>query len=137
MLVPHATIVAVVDGAKLELYRNAGRETDPKLSPLANPRLEPHSKDAGKRHRTSTANPDKRLLEEDSFVAATVEWLNHEAVEGKFESLIVIAAPRALGELRRHYHKALSARIIAEIDRDLTGKPTTEIEAALVHARPS
>ena len=137
MLVPHGTIVAVLDGGKLELFRNDGRETKLELSPLPSPALEPHSKDAGKRHRASAANPDKRLLAEDSFVAATVEWLNHEAIEGKIDRLIVIAAPRALGELRRRYHKALSERIVAEIGKDLTGQPVAELEAALAHAKAS
>src|SRR3954467_13273744 len=100
MLIPHGTMVAVLDGANLELYRNASDETHPKLTPLPLPPLSGHSKDSGKRHRASAANPDEHLLEEDSFVAAVADWLNHQATEAKIDRLVVIAAPRALGELR-------------------------------------
>jgi protein required for attachment to host cells len=137
MLVSHATTIAVADGATLELYRNGGDEARPKLIPLPAPKLATHSKDSGKRHRSSTANPDDENVGEDSFVAAIADWLNAQALEGKIEHLIVVAAPKALGELRRHYHKALSGKLVAELDKDLVGRPVAEIEAALNHAKAS
>src|SRR5215208_2256742 len=60
MLIPHGATIVVADGANLELFRNAGQEARPKLTPLKAPKLEGHSKDSGKRHRASTANPDER-----------------------------------------------------------------------------
>ncbi len=135
MLIPHGTLVAVADGANLKLYRNTGEETHPKLILLPTPKLEGHSKDSGKRHRSSAANPDDQLIEEDSFIAAVADWLNHQAIEGKIDHLVVVAAPRALGELRRHYHKTLADKILAELDKDLIDRPLAELEAALVHAK--
>jgi protein required for attachment to host cells len=137
MLIPNGTLVAVIDGAGLKLYRNSGVEAHPKLAALPAPTLAAHSKDSGKRHRSSAANPDDQLVEEDSFVAAIADWLNQQALDGKIEHLVVVAAPRALGELRRNYHKALAEKILAELPKDLIDRPLAELEAALVHAKAS
>ena len=47
------------------------------------------------------------------------------------DRLVVVAPPHTLGELRKHYHKEVASRIIEEINKDLTGRPIDEIEAAL------
>ena len=52
---------------------------------------------------------------------------------GGIEQLVVIAAPRSLGELRKHYHKTLEAKLTGEIAKDLTGHSIADIEKA-VHA---
>ena len=44
------------------------------------------------------------------------------------KSLIVVAPPRTLGALRKHYHKEVERRLIGEISKDLTGHPIGEIE---------
>jgi protein required for attachment to host cells len=41
---------------------------------------------------------------------------------------VIVAAPRALGEMRKHYHKALLAIILVEIAKDLTGHSLTDVE---------
>jgi protein required for attachment to host cells len=135
MLIPHGATVVVADGTRLTLFRNAGQDAHPKLTPLPAPKLEGHSKDSGKRHRSSAANPDDELVHEDSFVAAVADWLNHQATEGHISHLVVVAPPRALGELRHHYHPQLAQKIVVEIHKDLIDRPIAELEAALVHAK--
>jgi protein required for attachment to host cells len=39
---------------------------------------------------------------------------------------------RALGELRKHYHKEVASRIVEELHKDLTGFPIDDLQAALV-----
>ena len=39
-----------------------------------------------------------------------------------------------LGELRKHYHKEVTDRLVGELAKDLTGHPVPEIEAALQKA---
>lgn len=131
MLIPHNTLVAVADGEKLELYRNTGTETGLRLAALPTPELDAHSKEAGSRHRSSPANPSRHLLAEDSFAAAVADWLNRQAIEGAVERVVVIAAPRVLGEMRRHYHGALKERLLAELSKELTGQPVAAIEREL------
>jgi protein required for attachment to host cells len=60
--------------------------------------------------------------------------LKQRALRNEFESLIIIAPPRTLGELRKHYHKEVSARLAGEIDKDLTGHTVPQIEEALAKA---
>ena len=131
MLIPHGTLIAVADGARLELFRNNGDEINLKLTPQPAPDLDVHGKASGGRHRSSTANPAKHLQEEDSFAAAAVGWLNHQSIAGKIEHLVVIAAPRTLGEIRLHYHVTLKDKLIAELAKELTGKPAATIEHEL------
>jgi len=130
----HGTVVAVVDGEILNLFRNAGTEAEPKLTALPDVTPSGDNKGAGSRHHSSSANPDDSRLEEDSFAAATAALLNKQALENRFEHLVVIAAPKTLGELRKHWHKALEAKLVGELSKDLTGHDTAAIETALAKA---
>jgi len=130
MLLPHGTVVAVVDGQKLELYRNAGDEAAPQLAPMDAPKVDEHNKDAGARHISSSANPG-HLLDEDAHAAAVVGWLNQRVTGGEIEHLVVVAAPRTLGEMRRRYDKQLEAVLIGELDKELIGQSGKDIVRAL------
>ncbi len=131
MLIPHGTLIAVADGTRLDLFRNDGEETSLKLSALPTPDLDAHSKESGTRHHRSSANPDHHLQQEDAFCAAVVSWLNHQTIAGKIDHLVVIAAPRALGEMRRHYHVTLKNKLVGELAKELTGHPAAAIEHEL------
>ena len=131
MQLPHGTVVALVDGEKFELFRNGGNEADPSLSAIPSPALDVHNKGAGTRHHSSAANPTGNLLGEDAHAAATAAWLNQEVLAHRLEHLVVIAAPRTLGEMRRHYSKQLQAALVRELPKDLTGRNGQEILEAL------
>ena len=81
--------------------------------------------------RGSMDEVDFHQQEEDRFAAETADFLKQRALANDFESLIIVAPPKTLGELRKHYHKEVSARLLGELDKDLTGHPVPEIEAAL------
>ena len=66
---------------------------------------------------------DFHQLEEDRFAAEAAAMLKERALRNDFESLIVVAPPRTLGELRKHYHKEVEKRLSGEIAKDLTGHP--------------
>ena len=70
-------------------------------------------------------------IQEDRFAAEAADLLRQRALSGDFKSLVVIAPPRTLGELRKHYHKEVESRILDEFHKDLTGCTVDEIEAAL------
>jgi protein required for attachment to host cells len=84
--------------------------------------------------RGTMGETDFHQLEEDRFAAETAELLKKRAMNHDFESLIIVAPPRTLGELRKHYHKEVSDRIAGEIDKDLTGHTVPQIEEALLKA---
>ncbi len=57
--------------------------------------------------------------------------LKRRALANDFEALIIVAPPKTLGELRKHYHKEVSDRLTGELAKDLTGHPVPDIERAL------
>jgi len=126
--------VAVADGEKLNLFRNSGDEANPKLTASAVEDVANENKGSGARHQSSSANPDNSQIEEDSFAAGTAGLLNRQVLDGRIANLIVIAAPRTLGELRKHYHQQLSAVLVGEIAKDLTGHSAREVETAIAGA---
>ena len=138
MLLPKGTVFALVDGEKFELYRNDGLEAEPELKALPVPDLEATNYSNGvydhdKISRFTLGAPKDReaKLEEGAHAVAVAEWLNQQALQHKFEKLVIIADPRSLGEMRRRYHKELQDILICELDRTLTGAPPKDIVKAL------
>ncbi len=84
--------------------------------------------------RGTMGEADYHQLAEDRFAAEVSENLKRMALADSFETLIVAAPPRTLGELRKHYHKEVEARLVGEIAKDLTGHTVPEIEEALLRA---
>ncbi len=134
MKIPKSAIVAVADGEKLHLYQNDGEESAPKLTPMPDTAISTENKGSGGRHQSSSANPSDSQQDEDGFAAGTAAMLNKRVLDGNIDALIVVAAPRTLGELRKHYHKALSAVLAGEISKDLTGHSVADVERAIAAA---
>ena len=130
MLLPHGAIVALVDGQKFELYRNAGNEAEPDLAALPAPALDT-SNHSGGSHHSSAGNHADRLVTEDAHAAAVADWLNSQVLGHQIEHLVVIASPRTLGELRKNYHKQTAGAVIKELHKDLIGKQPTDSLTAL------
>ena len=134
MDIPKGATIAVADGEKLNLFRNTGDEANPKLSALPDEDVANDNKGSGARHQSSSANPDSSQVEEDSFAAGIAGMLNTHVLQGKISNLIIVAAPRTLGELRKHYHQKLSAVLLGEVAKDLTGHSVSDLEKALASA---
>lgn len=126
-------LVAVVDGKNLKLFKNSGDAGALKLSLLPAGDVATDNKGSGGRHSSSSTNPADHQQDEDAFAAGVADLLNKKAMAGGIEELVVIAAPRSMGELRKHYHKTLEAKLAGEITKDLTGHAVADIEKA-VHA---
>ena len=77
---------------------------------------------------------DFHQQEEDRFAIETAEMLNKRALSHKLDKLIVVAPPKTLGQLRKHYHKEVESRIAGELAKDLTGHTVPDIEQALIKA---
>jgi len=143
MHLPHNAAVLVADGRKILFLRNEGDDAYPNLvvehaEEQANPKDSDQKSDAPGLSfssvgsgRSTMDEVDFHQQEEDRFAADAAALLKQRALANDFESLIVIAPPRTLGELRKHYHDSVSARISGEINKDLTGHPTADIESAI------
>ena len=121
--------VAVLDGEAMRLFRNKSHEPGLDLVELAAPEMAIANAGSGGRHRSSTANPNTTRLLEDNFVAAAANHLNALALAREFEQIVIVADPRTLGELRKHFHKSLEAKLIGQVAEDLVMQPVQAIKA--------
>jgi protein required for attachment to host cells len=143
MKLPHNAAVLVADGRKILFLRNEGDDVHPNLvvehaEEQANPKDSDQKSDAPGLSfssvgagRSTMDEVDFHQQAEDRFAVDAADLLKRRALANEFEALIVIAPPRTLGELRKHYHSSVSARITGEIHKDLTGHPTADIESAI------
>ncbi|RUW86900.1 host attachment protein [Mesorhizobium sp. M7A.F.Ca.US.010.02.1.1] len=134
MILANGTLVAVTDGDKLRLFRNKSHEPRIDLAEMPEPGLHVANTGSGGRHRSSTANPDDSRLREDDFAAAVAAYLNREALTGAFKHVMVIADPRTLGELRKHFQDPLRAKLVGELSQDLAKHSLEAIENTLAAA---
>ncbi len=134
MLLPKGTIVVVADGEKLNLFSNTGDEANLALTALPEPDVESANKGSGADRHNSSANPDNNQAEEDEFAGGIANMLNKRVLQGGIADLVIIAAPKTLGELRKSYHKKLSEVLRHEIAKDLAGHSLQDIEKAIAAA---
>jgi protein required for attachment to host cells len=144
MRVPHNSFVVVADGEKMLFFRNEGDGEFVKLQVERkrvqdNPPTREQKSDVAGRAFSSVGNgrsayeeTDFHQLEEDRFAAETAEMLKKRALNNDFENLIIVAPPRTLGALRKHYHKEVEKRLTGEIAKDLTGHPVEQIEKIIM-----
>ena len=131
MLLPKGTIVAVADGERFNLFSNTGDEAKLALTAMPETQVESVNKGSGAGHQSSSANPDDSQTAEDGFAGGIANLLNKRVLDGQISDLVIIAAPRTLGELRKSYHKKLTEVLRGEISKDLTGHALHDIEKAI------
>lgn len=134
MQLPRNATVAVVDGEKFNLFRNAGDEAGLKLVAVSHDESDVHHKGAGAGRHSSSANPDGAQDEQDGFAECVAQYLNKSVLDGKIAHLLVIAAPRTLGALRKQYHEKMSAALLGEVSKDLAGHSVGDVEKAVAAA---
>ncbi len=138
MLVTHGAIIMAIDGAKMVLYRNRGKDFAADLEVLKHSAKHTASTSSmgtdkpGRsfsstgRTRSAYQTTDYHQVDEDRFAKASVEELNILAQQSNLD-FIVVAAPRVLGVMRKHYSGDLRRHIVAEIDKDYAARPTSDI----------
>ena len=135
MRLPSNAHVAIVDGENFTVMHNTGQPLEPKLGSAEKPDLSATNYSAGVKHQDNAGQQLGRTdLEELAHGAAATEWLNAKAIAGDISDILVIADPKTLGEMRRHYHGELKKRLVGELDKTMTGEPTDRIEQAIANA---
>lgn len=142
MLVPHGTMIMVLDGAKMALFRNRGKDFSPILEPVEHSQHHaaktaelgsdrPGRSFNSKGHsRSAYQSADYHQAEEDDFAKAATATLNALAVASDL-AFIVVAAPTALGMMRKHYGADLRKHLIGEIDKDYASRSAADIAIML------
>jgi protein required for attachment to host cells len=138
----HNALVLVADGQKYLLLRNHGDFRAPALKVegaaerKGAPTRELGTDKPGRSFastgagRSSMEETDLQQQAEDRFAAEAAAALAQRA-NGSAGDIIVVAPPRTLAELRRHYAAPVKARLAAEVDKDLTGHSVDDIAAIL------
>jgi protein required for attachment to host cells len=68
---------------------------------------------------------------EAEFVKSIAAMLDRAKQHGKFDRLVVAAAPLALGEIRKAMTPAVKKMVVAELSKDLTNLPTAQLDRHL------
>ena len=135
MKLPHNAHVAIVDGERFLLMKNTGQPFEPKLEMVEEPDLDPTNFSAGVKHQDDMGQQTTSTqLDELAHGAAVAEWLNAKAIAGDIGEVMVVADPKTLGEMRRHYHSELEKRVVGEIDKTVTGESSDRIAKIIADA---
>ncbi|WP_428031908.1 host attachment protein [Ancylobacter sp.] len=135
--------VLVCDGRKALVLCNKGDATFPNLRTHEvheqdNPPTREQGTDApGRVHasvgtaRSSVEPTDWQEEGERAFMREIAGRLDAAVTAGEVKSLVIVAAPRALGALRPHLTKGVQEIVASEVDRDMVKLPIHEIEKHL------
>ena len=135
MRIPHNAQIAIANGEKFLLMRNAGQPFEPKLERVDELDLLLTNFSAGVRHQDPSGQRSGSTdIDELAHGAAIAEWLNERALKGELGEIVVAADPKTLGQIRQHCHKETKGRVVGELDKDLTNLPIPEMERVLADA---
>jgi protein required for attachment to host cells len=133
MLIAHDTLIMVLDGARMAMFRNKGNVRQPSLELLVQERrITPRTAELGDDRpgrtfqgtgyrRGSYDAVDLHQLVEDAFIQEMSETLTSLMRDDEAQA-ILIAPPHALGLVRKSLPADIRQRLIAEIDKDYAGR---------------
>lgn len=139
MLLSKGMRVLISDETRALLLETAGDTKAPELRLVAECRAAPEVEFADKPgregdratgHGTAFEQGDPERVGQERFARDLVAFLGAHAGE----RLVLVAPPRMLAALRAVLPEALAARVVAELDKTLTGHPLPEVAQVLAAA---
>lgn len=142
MMIAHGTLVMAVDGEKMLLLRNEGDEKFTVLdtvthAEIGNPPSRALGSDAPGRtfastraRRSAYETTDLHDQAEERFAIACAHGLE-QAAKADGAGIVVIAPPRTLSQLRKHWGRVTKAALLAEICKDLVHHEWDDIARAI------
>lgn len=134
------TWIVIADGEKALILENEGDAQDfnfrtRRVEEQENPPDRAQGTDApGRRsdgpqgHYSAMDETDWHRLGKERFARDLADLLYRAAHAGRFERLVLAAAPHVLGDMRPNLHKEVTDRLLGEIPKTLTNHPLDEIE---------
>ena len=133
------TWVLVADGAQAQVFEHGGPGKG--LSPVKGLHFEQEplkaqdiNSDRPGRHtggglgsRSGMEDGDPVGVREQRFVKGVAEQLETMRQQGRFNRLIIAAAPAALGDIRPELSERVRETIVAELPKDLTNVPKPQL----------
>ncbi len=74
---------------------------------------------------------DPHMLEKKRFAQRVADFLSNRSA--RYKRLIVVAAPKTLGDLRQSFPDSVKAKVSDEFDKDLTSVPLNDVQGHLKH----
>ncbi|MBJ3761959.1 host attachment protein [Maribius pontilimi] len=139
------TWVLIADGEKALILENQTDHENPYLTVLTKEEQEnpPDREQSANRRgrmadgaggaenagqRSAFDDTDWHELQKERFASDLADMLYKRAHRGAFDSIVLVAGPNILGELRDNLHQEVSSKVIAEIDKTLTNHSIDDIE---------
>jgi protein required for attachment to host cells len=135
--------VLVADGEKALFFENAGTRKTPDFRVVREMEQEnPPTReqgtsapgrmyDSGQNQKSAMEQTDWHRLAEERFAKDAANLLYRYATNNRFKQIVLCAAPRVLGELRKELHPIVTDRVIGEVPKTLTNHPVDRIERIL------
>ena len=148
MKIAHGTLVMAVDGSKMLLFRNEGDERFIILDTLIHDRIDHPSThemgsdapgrvfSSGGQRRSAYEETDWHERAEEGFAIKAADRLERVATSGKAD-IVVLAPPRMLGYLRRHWGRNTRDAIVAEIGKDVVRREWDDIACTIADHDPA
>jgi len=146
MITPKKTTwVLVADGARARILANTGPKSGlvpvpgtarvqhvPKTSELGSDKPgRSLSSAGGPGNRAAMETTDWHQFEEQKFAKQIAGLLDAAAQEGDFDQLVLVAPPKALGELRASLNEQTRAKVCGELAKDLTKHALADLPSHL------
>jgi protein required for attachment to host cells len=145
--IPPNVVVLVGDGRKALFLRNIGDAEFPNLRmeeilSRENPPTREHGADRPTRvfqsirdgRRSAADQQDWHELQEHAFAREVTDALAYLVRGSGATSLIIVAPPKTLAQIRKLIDSDVAEKICREVDKDLTKHPISEIERLLLAA---
>jgi protein required for attachment to host cells len=129
--IPNNALILVADGGKAMLLRNTAA-TGAEISLREESRVTPEGSTQG----PSGARPEDQSpgqTGEATFAKQLAQSLTVMKQQNGFDSLILVADPQTLGQIRGALHKTVEGTVIRSLSKDLTNHSLQEIATALAH----
>ena len=138
-IIPHNSLILVGDGQKALFLRNRGTAQRinlvvERILEQKNPATREQGTDRPGRSlasvgvaRSAMEEADWHHIAKERFADEIAEALYRYAHANLFEKLVIIAPPKILGKLRKAFHPEVIVCIAAEIPKELTSHPVSEI----------
>jgi len=133
---PVRTWILIADGARARVMQNNGpgkgvqqvdgchyrtsHEADREIH-TDRPGRTHDSAGAGRHAMEGSSSPHR--IAKAEFARALMDDLERKHTAGNFDRLLIVAPPRALGDLRQHMPGTLKSCLIGEVHKDLTHVP--------------
>lgn len=127
--IPGNTMVVVADGTGARVFRNTGDGNA--VSLRQDEVLEPQNLNDDGPSGSQPTEATGQQRDEAIFAKQLAHRLNRDALDGRYEHLVLVADPQTLGQMRPQLHKEVQQRLLAEIGKTLTNAPVADIERAL------